>query len=60
MAYWVKDKNGDECIFEEYPFRNEGGGFWFCNYSNKVYVNRDSYEILTGKELTWNDNPIEI
>ena len=65
MAYLCVDKDGTELIFKEKPYRDNYGSFWSYCY----YVPRDNFAIelphgsiakLIGRELTWEDEPVEL
>lgn len=63
MAWLAVDENEDAYIFEQKPSRTtlRGKGHWDCkeNYGLGLI---DDYvaNILVGRELTWEDEPIEI
>ncbi len=65
MAWVCKDKDGTEMIFSVKPHRDNYTPFWVYGY----YVDRDCVSIelpsgsiakLIGRELTWEDEPVEI
>ncbi len=55
-TYLAVNKNGDECIFKDEPYKvfNE----WYPN-DNGSYIELPKGSILKliGKELTWNNEP---
>ena len=63
MAWLVKDLHG-EYVFEDEPIR--GHGCWLprnlplYGVSNYVQLPEGSIFKLIGKELTWDDAPVEI
>lgn len=61
MAYLACDEDGQECIFDEEPYRYVDG--WECMdeiYGNVVTLPKGSIAKLIGKELTWEDKPFKI
>ena len=62
MAWVAVDLDGVECIFNECPVRK--GNCWdnFYEYSHDVGVKlpKGSIAKLIGRELTWNDEPVEL
>lgn len=69
MAYLAVDKRGYEIIFLEKPERN--GDLWFDDveieieheygsYSSDIYLPKGSIKKLIGRELAWDDEPVEI
>ena len=65
MAWLCKDKNGTELIFNMKPYRDNYNPIWMYSY----YVDRGSCAVelpsgsirkLIGRELTWEDEPVEI
>lgn len=69
MAYLSVDKNGTENIHLEKPRR--WGGEWFDEveieiesehgtYSSFICLPKGSIKKLIGRELTWDDEPVEI
>ena len=66
MAYLVKQKDGREFIFESMPERCDDE-YWtvfpsiFSNdVTDCVTLPQGSIEKLIGRELNWNDEPVEI
>lgn len=59
---WVAvDADGSECIFREEPYRRERGVWLSSSLSNKfVELPKGSIKALIGRELTWNDEPVEL
>ena len=64
MAWFAVDKDGDEYIYNVKPFRKSDEGFWDFTHSegweDLFELPKGSIKKLTGKELTWNDEPVEI
>lgn len=68
MAYVCVDKNGQEKVFNNYPYRDGFGSentFWCipdcyseCDYG--VDLPRNSISRLIGRQLTWEDEPVEL
>lgn len=59
MAWLAVDENEQEVIFEYKPLRAKN---WWYTELNDFSVNlpQGSIEKLIGKNLTWNDEPIEL
>ncbi len=63
---WVAvDADGSEWIFTENPYRYEepkrkGYGNWLVSDSNFMQLPKGSIKALIGRELTWNDEPVEL
>lgn len=57
MAWLAVNKNETEVIFHSKPIRFEK--YWESN-DDYVDLPSGSIEKLTGKQLTWEDEPIEI
>ena len=71
FAYLAVEPNGNELIFSETPCRIDeyykGGWFystcgWFCssNSTQCVSVPRGTIKKITGKSITWKDEPIKL
>lgn len=70
MSWLAVDKGGCEHIFAEKPCRNESNTLWICSvvylygprYANTgcCYLPKGSIKKLIGRELTWNDEPVEL
>ena len=70
MSWLTVDKGGCEHIFAEKPCRNESNTLWICSvvylygqrYANTgcCYLPKGSIKKLIGRELTWNDEPVEL
>lgn len=61
MAYLCVDKDGSEWIFDWPPTRCKSAGWWaeICGTS-KVQLPSGSIAKLIGRELTWEDEPVEL
>lgn len=57
MAYLAVDKDGDEWVYEEYPERHYS--VW-DSYTHRVELPKGSIAKLIGRELTWEDEPVEL
>lgn len=59
MAWVAVDKNGQEVIFEDQPIK--GKEIWYLDRED-YYVNlpKGSIKKLIGRELTWDDEPVEL
>lgn len=58
MAYLCVDKDGMELIGSSCPKRHELTGWWF--YGDFVELPHGSITKLIGRELTWEDEPVEL
>ena len=60
MAYLCVNPDGEELIFSDLPKR--GKWYWEYNWSNDVCVElpHGSIAKLIGRELTWEDEPVEL
>jgi hypothetical protein len=66
MAYLVKQKDGRELIFESMPERCDNE-YWTVfpsllsdDVMDRVSLPQGSIEKLIGRELSWDDDPVEI
>lgn len=66
-SYVAVDKNGQECIYEGYPERDNTLGAWFPSASpyaedDPCYIElpEGSIEKLIGRKLTWEDDAVEL
>ena len=66
MAWLAVDKTGEENIFERKPIRNLFG-MWLpdttcddCEESDCIILPQGSIKKLIGRDLTWEDEPVEI
>ena len=66
MAWLAVDKTGDETIFERKPIMNHYG-LWLPNTTCDDYEDSDwiilpqgSIKKLIGRDLTWEDEPVQI
>ena len=69
MSWLAVDKGGCEHIFAEKPCRNESNTLWICSvvylygqmYANTgcCYLPKGTIKKLIGRELTWDDEPVE-
>jgi hypothetical protein len=64
MAYVCVDKMGGELISDEYPERGfRGWNGWRDVYGESctlISVPKGTIERLIGRELTWEDDPIDL
>ncbi len=60
MAWLAVDKNGDEYIYINKPHKEEGVVVWI--YIGNIYslLPKGSIKKLIGRELTWENEPVEI
>lgn len=64
MAWVATDKNGSEFIFNNQPLRRESMGEWWPDVENMdediVLLPNGTIEKLIGRQLTWEDEPVEL
>ncbi len=58
MAWLACDEDGYEYIFSEKPERDEGE--WVTYYSDRISIPYPSIRKLIGKDLSWEDEPVEL
>lgn len=61
MAWLAVNKDGTEVITDNInnTHRNMFGGYWYC-CSQIIVLPKGTIKKLIGRELTWNDEPVEI
>lgn len=59
MAWIAVNKNGKEVIFDFKPERYNDF-FWVVDVGDDVYLPKGSIKKLIGRDLTWEDNPVEL
>lgn len=59
MAWVAVDKEGSEFIYETEPFRDENREWWWSAI-NFIELPKGSIKKLIERELTWNDEPVEL
>ena len=61
MAWLAVDKNGDEYVYSCKPYRDccKGLELWMSD-GDCVYLPQGFIKKLIGRELTWNDEPVEL
>ena len=59
---WVAvDADGSEWVFEQEPFRVIEYYRWgFYRWSSGIQLPKGSIKALIGRELIWNDEPVEL
>lgn len=64
FAYLAVEPNGNELIFSESPRRIDEYSTcgWFCSNNSTQCVNvpRGTIKKITGKTITWEDEPIKL
>ncbi len=64
MAFLATDKDGSEWIFNNNPYRDLMRGIWrrTVRNDNSSYIQLPAGSIrkLIGRELTWEDEPVEL
>jgi len=58
MAWVATDQNGEEWIYAEIPVR--GDTVWYSSVGNYIELSKGSIRKLIGKDLTWQDEPVEL
>lgn len=67
MCWLAVDKNGDECLYINKPYREKD--YWDITPSNRcnnifgdefLELQQGFIEDLIGRKLTWNDEPVEL
>lgn len=61
MAWLAVETNGNEYIYTYEPYRDNVGGYnmWMTD-DKSVELTEGSIKKLIGRELTWNDEPVEL
>lgn len=59
MAWVAVNKNGDEVLFDFEPERYNDF-FWVEDVGDDIYLPKGSIKKLIGRDLTWEDNPVEL
>ncbi len=59
MAYLAVDRDGAEYIYYNKPFK-ECDEYWCDNIPWDIQLPEGSIKKLIGRELTWDDEPVEI
>lgn len=59
MAWVAVHKNGDEVIFDFKPYRYNDF-FWVVDDGDDIYIPKGTIKKLIGKELSWQDEPVEL
>lgn len=67
MAWVAVHKNGKEGIFSHKPTRGEELDFWYDEvedggaiYDTEIPLPKGSIKKLIGRDLNWNDEPVEL
>lgn len=62
MSWIAVDKNSEECIYKYKPYRvfETEWGYQDDDLDGWIYVPKGTCLKLTGKQLTWDDEPIEL
>ena len=59
MVYFAVNKNGDETIHNEKPFRYEGRWLGGDRHVYSIYLPKGTIYKILGYELTWGNKPVE-
>lgn len=59
MAWIAVNKNGKEIIFDFKPERYNDF-FWVVDVGDDVYLPKGTIKKLIGRDLNWNDEPVEL
>ena len=60
MAWLAVNDSGVEAVYENKPCRNDENGYFSPVNGHYVTIPRGSIQKLIGRELTWDDEPVEI
>ena len=60
MAWVAVDKDGRECIYQFHPKRGNNQFIPLYEYSMWMALPKGFIKKLIGKDLTWQDSPIEL
>lgn len=65
MGWIAVDKDGSECFFEKKPFRLRKQWMVPISFKNEEYCGfselpKGSIKKLIGRELSWDDEPVEL
>ena len=63
MAWVAVDKNGSEWVYNDKPFRGQCEFFWNDLHvvePHMIRLPRGTIKKLIGRELTWDDEPVEL
>lgn len=67
MAWVAVHKNGKEGLFKNKPTRGEELDFWYDEvddggaiYDTEISLPKGSIKKLIGRDLTWEDEPVEL
>lgn len=62
MAWVAVDKEGRECIYQFRPIKREIDGEFIPRYEYSMWLvlPKGSIKKLIGKDLTWQDEPVEL
>ena len=67
MAWVAVHKNGEEGIFTNKPIRVSVSGYWYDDFEigderfdSEISLPKGSIKKLIGRELSWEDNPVEL
>ena len=60
MAWVAVDKDGRECIYLFRPQRGNNQFIPLYGYSMWLSLPKGSIKKLIGRDLTWEDNPVEL
>lgn len=64
MAWVAADCDGSECMFASKPIRFKGRKYWVVDDNkyliDQIVLPKGSIKKLIGRELSWNDEPVEL
>ena len=60
MAWVAVDKDGREFIYECKPIRHNNGAWQDHIWDEVIELPQGTIKKLIGRELTWNDEPVEL
>lgn len=60
MTWLAVDRDGRECIYQFYPKRRISQFIPTYSYSMWLALPKGTIKKIIGKDLTWEDNPVEL
>ena len=58
MAWLAADGNGEEWIYSDEP--QKGEKYYYCKLGDNIQLPKGSIKKLIGRELTFEDDPVEL
>ena len=60
MSWVAVDKDGGECMYQFFPKRSDEKFIPLYEYSMWLALPKGSIKKLIGRDLDWNDEPVEL